>query len=140
MIEQKEPQKYSQVTFFSPNKLFLAKSFCNLRVNRIFVYNFSVVMTEEEKKLLNTFETKLRHLIYLHDKLKRENAELKLLLESEKQKSEKVKAEFTELEACYTNLKTATTISLNGSDVKETKLRLSKLVREVDKCIALLNE
>ena len=40
----------------------------------------------------------------------------------------------------YTNLKTATTISLNGSDVKETKLRLSKLVREVDKCIALLNE
>ena len=38
------------------------------------------------------------------------------------------------------NLKTATAISLNGSDVKETKLRLSKLVREVDKCIALLNE
>ena len=27
-----------------------------------------------------------------------------------------------------------------SSDVKETKLRLSKLVREVDKCIALLNE
>ena len=43
-------------------------------------------------------------------------------------------------ETSYTNLKTATTISLNGSDVKETKLRLSKLVREVDKCIALLNE
>ena len=45
-----------------------------------------------------------------------------------------------ELEVNYTNLKTATAISLNGSDVKETKLRLSKLVREVDKCIALLNE
>ncbi|MCI8952831.1 MAG: hypothetical protein HFJ76_06200 [Bacteroides thetaiotaomicron] len=63
-------------------------------------------MTEEEKKLLSTFETQLRHLMYLHDELK----------------------------------KTATAISLNGSDVKETKLRLSKLVREVDKCIALLNE
>jgi len=37
------------------------------------------------------------------------------------------------LEDDYTNLKTAMTISLNGSDVKETKLRLSKLVREVDK-------
>ncbi len=44
------------------------------------------------------------------------------------------------IKAVYTNLKTATAISLNGSDVKETKLRLSKLVREVDKCIALLNE
>lgn len=104
------------------------------------MYNFGVVMTEEEKKLLSTFEARLRHLIYLHDELKRENAELKQVLEEEKKKMEKVQADYKELEANYTNLKTATTISLNGSDVKETKLRLSKLVREVDKCIALLNE
>ena len=104
------------------------------------MYNFGVVMTEEEKKLLNTFETQLRHLIYLHDELKRENAELKKLLDIEKLKNEKVQAQYDQLEVSYTNLKTATTISLNGSDVKETKLRLSKLVREVDKCIALLSE
>ena len=104
------------------------------------MYNFGVVMTEEEKKLLNSFETQLRHLIYLHDELKRENAELKKLLENEKLKNEKAQAQYDELEVSYTNLKTATAISLNGSDVKETKLRLSKLVREVDKCIALLNE
>ena len=104
------------------------------------MYNFGVVMTEEEKKLLNSFETQLRHLIYLHDELKRENAELKKLLENEKLKNEKVQAQYDELEVSYTNLKTATAISLNGRDVKETKLRLSKLVREVDKCIALLNE
>ena len=104
------------------------------------MYNFGVVMTEEEKKLLNSFETQLRHLIYLHDELKRENAELKKLLENEKLKNEKVQAQYDELEVSYTNLKTATAISLNGSDVKETKLRLSKLVREVDKCIALLDE
>ncbi len=79
-------------------------------------------------------------MIYLHDELKRENAELKKLLENEKLKNEKVQAQYDELEVSYTNLKTATAISLNGSDVKETKLRLSKLVREVDKCIALLNE
>ena len=57
-----------------------------------------------------------------------------------KKNAGKVRADYKELENNYTNLKTATTISLNGSDVKETKLRLSKLVREVDKCIALLNE
>ena len=104
------------------------------------MYNFGVVMTEEEKKLLSTFETQLRHLMYLHDELKRENAGLRKLLENEKLKNEKVQAQYDELEGNYTNLKTATAISLNGSDVKETKLRLSKLVREVDKCIALLNE
>ena len=104
------------------------------------MYNFGVVMTEEEKKLLSTFETQLRHLMYLHDELKRENAGLRKLLENEKLKNEKVQAQYDALEVNYTNLKTATAISLNGSDVKETKLRLSKLVREVDKCIALLNE
>ncbi|WP_369599266.1 hypothetical protein [Bacteroides caecimuris] len=104
------------------------------------MYNFGVVMTEEEKKLLSTFETQLRHLMYLHDELKRENAGLRKLLDNEKLKNEKVQAQYDELEVSYTNLKTATAISLNGSDVKETKLRLSKLVREVDKCIALLNE
>lgn len=104
------------------------------------MYNFGVVMTEREKQLLSTFEARLRHLIYLHDELKRENAELKQLLEKEMEKSKEIQAEYDNLEKSYTNLKTATAISLNDSDVKETKLRLSKLVREVDKCIALLNE
>ena len=97
-------------------------------------------MTEEEKKLLSTFEARLNHLIYLHDELKRENNRLKQLLEEQKEEKVKMLEEIGQLKTDYTNLKTATTISLNGSDVKETKLRLSKLVREVDKCIALLNE
>jgi hypothetical protein len=45
-----------------------------------------------------------------------------------------------ELEARYTDLKMARTISLYDKDIKDTKQRLSSLVREVDKCIALLNE
>ena len=68
-------------------------------------------MTEEEKKLLSTFETQLRHLMYLHDELKRENAGLRKLLENEKLKNEKVQAQYDELEVNYTNLKTATTVS-----------------------------
>ena len=76
------------------------------------MYNFGVVMTEEEKKLLNSFETQLRHLIYLHDELKRENAELKKLLDNEKLKNEKVQAQYDELEVSYTNLKTATAFNV----------------------------
>ncbi len=116
------------------------KSFCNIRGNCIFVYNFGIVMTDEEKKLVSTFEARLRHLIYLHDEIKQEKAELERLLKEEKEQNERLLTYCKELESNYTNLKTATAISLNGSDVKETKLRLSKLVREVDKCIALLNQ
>lgn len=97
-------------------------------------------MTEEERKLLSTFEARLRHLIYLHDSLKRENSRLEELLAIQKEDNSKILEECERLKTDYTNLKTAMAISLNGSDVKEAKLRLSKLVRDVDKCIALLNE
>ena len=97
-------------------------------------------MTEEDKKLLSTFEARLRHLMYLHDELKRENAEIKQLLEEKQEEVAKFRSDFNELEVVYANLKIAKTISLTSSEVKDTKQRLSKLVREVDKCIALLNE
>jgi len=97
-------------------------------------------MTEEDKKLLSTFEARLRHLMYLHDELKRENTEIKQLLEEKQEEVAKLRSDFNELEVVYANLKIAKTISLTSSEVKDTKQRLSKLVREVDKCIALLNE
>ena len=97
-------------------------------------------MTDEERTLLSTFETQLEHLIFLHDELRQKNAKLMQELEAKDNECRKMQADFRELVQRYTDLKTATTISLNGSDVKETKSRLSKLVREVDKCIALLNE
>jgi len=90
-------------------------------------------MTEEDRKLISSFEGKLRHFMFLYEELKQENAELKLLL---KQKDEEIK----ELEARYTDLKLARTISLYDKDIKDTKQRLSSLVREVDKCIALLSD
>lgn len=97
-------------------------------------------MTDEEQKLLNNFEARLRHLLYLHEELRRENKELRRCLNDKEEELKKAQIVYSELQQSYTNLKTATTISLNGSDVKETKLRLSRLVREVDRCIALLNK
>ena len=97
-------------------------------------------MTDEGKQLLNTFETRLRHLIYLHEQQRRENAELKRQIAEQEETRRKMQADYDELNRRYNDLKTATAISLDGSDVKETKQRLTKLVREVDKCIALLKE
>ncbi|MCD7899971.1 MAG: hypothetical protein LUH22_08880 [Bacteroides sp.] len=97
-------------------------------------------MTGEDRELLKTFEYRLSQFIRLHDDLKHKYSRLEEQLELKKKEMEVLSAKFQKLETDYSNLKTAATISLNGSDVKETKLRLSKLVREVDKCIALLNE
>lgn len=97
-------------------------------------------MTEEDKKLLNTFEAKLRHLMYLYDELKQENARLKQCLVEKDEEISRKEHSRKELEAMYTNLKMARTISIHDKDINDTKQRLSRLVREVDRCIALLNE
>ena len=47
---------------------------------------------------------------------------------------------FKEAEAQYTNHKMARLISINDNELRDTIQRLARLVREVDKCIALLNE
>ncbi len=97
-------------------------------------------MTEEDKKQLNTFEGKLKHLIYLYEESRKENASLKLQISEKEAEIERIENSRKELEEQYTNLKMARIISINDNEVKDTKQRLARLVREVDKCIALLNE
>ena len=97
-------------------------------------------MTEEDKKLISSFEGKLRHFMFLYEELRQENADLKRLLSQKDEEIKQLEWSRKELESRYTDLKMARTISLYDKDIKDTKQRLSSLVREVDKCIALLNE
>lgn len=97
-------------------------------------------MTEEERKLLGEFEGKVRHLMYLHRSLKKENQRLAQLLAEKDSEIVKLQDEYLLMKDNYTNLKQARIISINDDELKDTKQRLSRLVREVDKCIALLNE
>ena len=97
-------------------------------------------MTEEDKKLISTFEARLRHLMFLYNQLEQENDQLKQQLVNKNAELAKMKTEQQELEVQYTNLKMARTIRLFDKDIKDTKQRLNSLVREVDKCIALLRK
>ena len=78
--------------------------------------------------------------MFLHEELKQENANLKQLLIQKDDEIKQLEQSQKELEARYTDLKMARTISLYDKDIKDTKQRLSSLVREIDRCIALLNE
>lgn len=96
-------------------------------------------MTEEEKNQLSVFEARLRQLMFLHDELKEKNRFLVEALDKKEQTLQQLQHDYNELEATYTNLKQARIISIHDSDVSATRQRLSKLVREIDKCLALLN-
>jgi predicted RNase H-like nuclease (RuvC/YqgF family) len=78
--------------------------------------------------------------MFLCDSLKQENADLKLLLAGQKALNESLTEENEQLKNKYDNLKMAKIISVRQNDFSTAKKRLSNLVREVDKCIALLNE
>lgn len=97
-------------------------------------------MTEDQNKLLKEFEARVRQLIFLCDDLKIENRELKEKLESQSISVNALSEENKALKEKYDNLKMARIISVRQDDFTGAKSRLSKLVREVDKCIALLNE
>jgi len=75
----------------------------------------------------------------LFDEQEQEIKTLKKQLSEKETEIERLETSRKDLEARYTNLKMARTISLYDKDIKDTKQRLSNLVREVDKCIALLN-
>lgn len=97
-------------------------------------------MTDDDKKLLTAFEGKFRHLLYIYGELKKENESLKALLA--KKEAELIMTENSrkQLEVGYENLKAARIISVNDNELRDTKQRLARLVREVDKCIAMLSE
>ena len=97
-------------------------------------------MTEEDKKLLNTFEGRLRQLLYLYEELEKENLSLKKEISQRNEELAQLEHSRKEWETKYINLKNARILSINDNDLRDTKQRLAKLVREVDKCIALLNE
>lgn len=97
-------------------------------------------MTEEDKRLLNTFEGRLRNLLFLFEEQKKEIASLRHLLEEKEAAIARMESARKELESRYANLKMARIISINDTELNDTKKRLTRLVREVEKCIALLNE
>ena len=78
--------------------------------------------------------------MFLYEERGREIERLQKILFEKEEKLKQMEIGRQKLEDMYTDLKTARTLSLYDKDIKDTKQKLSGLVREIDKCIALLNE
>lgn len=96
-------------------------------------------MTGVDGVVIENFESKLNRLMDAYTRLSAENAALREQLAQQSVELAKVREQYDELTASYTNLKLAKIISVSDSEKGDTQQRLLKLVREVDRCIALLN-
>ena len=97
-------------------------------------------MTEKGTNLLAVFEERLRNLIKLCDEKDYLIKELEATLDEKKELIQKAKQTIEELETKNTYLLTARELTCNKEEFQKTRKRVNKLVREVDTCIALLNE
>ena len=98
-----------------------------------------MVMTESEKALV-TFQTRVRDMIRRFQELKKENEELYALLSENDEKVKQLEGRISQLEHDYQSLKMARMMTITDGDLEGAKDRLARLIREVNKCIALLSD
>lgn len=95
-------------------------------------------MTAEEEKTIKTLETRTRQLILKFQQLKEDHEELLSELVAKDSELQEVKQRNKLLEANYATLKMAKMLEVGDNDLAAAKQRINHLVRDVDKCIALL--
>ncbi|MBQ0023752.1 MAG: hypothetical protein KBT29_11005 [Prevotellaceae bacterium] len=96
-------------------------------------------MTNEERQSMKKFEAKVRQVIAQFRVLKKENSDLYAELESKDSEIARLKADLEQRTRDYNNLKLAKMIDVSDSDLKESKQRITRLVREINKCINILS-
>ena len=96
-------------------------------------------MTEDDSRLIEQFEGKIRKLVDLYDTVKSSNSALQGQLEAKDEEIRLLKDQLANLQESYQNLKRSKVLEVSGHDIDDTKRRVSGLVREIDHCIKLLN-
>jgi regulator of replication initiation timing len=97
-------------------------------------------MTEEEQNLLNNLKVNLKQFFKEFDNVENEKKVLENNLLDLKKEIELLKKEKSELGKKNEQLRLATHILSGVDENREAKQKINKLVREIDKCIALLNK
>ena len=97
-------------------------------------------MTDQEKNLLINFEYKVKQIIAKHEALKQEKQQLQVKTKDLEESINQLRRENQVLEQKFENLKLAKMLIASDDETKDAKNRIQKLVREIDKCIALLNQ
>ncbi len=97
-------------------------------------------MTNKHDELINAFETKLRKLISEYESLREQNEQLKAALERKQEDLMHAHQQFLEIRNNYDRLRVARNLGVTEEERVESKRRINKIVREIDKCLALLNE
>ena len=96
-------------------------------------------MNQNEKDL-TVFQTRVRQMILRFQELKQENQELYALVDENEQIIDQLKAKLAQQERDYQSLKMDRMMEITDGDLDGAKDRVAKLIRDVNKCIAVLSD
>jgi predicted RNase H-like nuclease (RuvC/YqgF family) len=96
-------------------------------------------MAANEDTIL-AFETRVRQMIYHFKELKEENEALRAQINTNKQEIENLQAKLTQAANDYNSLKMAKMLEISDGDLDVAKNRIQKMIKDVNKCIAILSD
>ena len=89
---------------------------------------------------LTTFETRIRQMILRFQELKKENNALHVQLQKDEQEIVSLKSKLAQTDNNYNSLKMAKMMEITDGDLESAKARVSKMIRDVNKCISILSD
>lgn len=92
------------------------------------------------EKTLNTFATRVRQMILQYEELKKENSDLYALVAQHEEEIKDLQSQLQQEQENYRTLKMAKMLEVTDGDMEVAKKRVTKLIRDVNKCITLLSE
>ena len=96
-------------------------------------------MTQNEKVLV-TFQTRVRQLVLRFQEVKKENADLYAMVDENEKHIKQLEEKLTQMEHDYQSLKMARMMEITDGDLEGAKDRVAKMIRDVNKCIAVLSD
>lgn len=96
-------------------------------------------MNSNEQALMQ-FQTRVRQMILQFQELKKENEELYTMIDKNEKEIKELREQLGQANNDYNSLKAAKMMEITDGDLDTAKNRLSKLIRDVNKCIAILKE
>ncbi|MGM9704790.1 MAG: hypothetical protein ACI3YB_02210 [Prevotella sp.] len=92
------------------------------------------------EKTIALFTTRVRQMILQYEELKEDNANLLTLVEERDSTIKSLEKQLAQAKKDYDSLKMARMIEVTNGDLESAQKRLSKLIRDVNKCITLISE
>ena len=97
-------------------------------------------MTNNYEDLISSFEGRLQRLISEYESLKNQKTSLEAELQLERDRIKYAHKENLELQTENKHLRTARYLNASTKERKISQQYVNKLVREIDSCLALLDE